>query len=122
MPHYVREPQHLPLEHSTHTHSYTHTHAQAEEYTQQLGIRAKELEMNPRGEEILFHTPRYNSHYQGYKGESPSGQCCCLTKEISFLGQKGELPLHQPTFVTVGYLRALGLLRSGRVATLQGSL
>ena len=47
---------------------------QAEEYTQQLGIRAKELETNPRGEEPLYHTPRYNNaHYPSYKGESPSG-------------------------------------------------
>jgi hypothetical protein len=47
---------------------------QVEDYSQQLGLRAKELEANPRGEELL-HPPRYSSSslfppaFKG--GESP---------------------------------------------------
>ena len=44
---------------------------QVEEYRQQLGLCAKEIETNPRSEE-LFHTPRQNSlQYSTIKSDSP---------------------------------------------------
>lgn len=53
---------------------------QVEGYSQQLVQRAKELEANPRGEE-LYHTPRYNSsQYNTFKGDSLcESTCACMS-------------------------------------------